>query len=332
MCTPLPWHRGRVSRRTWMRSCSCCAHLNIRSGSSRHVREPGFHAYFPCFDRVFTAHAEWRGGSLAHVLKWLLPLQECLQQASNPSKFDGPLNLPRAENNRRGTSDPLRTKAITDAILDSVTWAYGRALEHLQKALARFLGWCEGCPCHCQCTWGRADEMPRQRMQRRRRAFWRFLGQDRDHVLWGTCPVMGKRAPELACGVTQEALGRLFLQGEAYAIFSSSPASSEDRAASLRDWHAGAAHVMAGLALKLACWSTLPWKLAGLAHHDLVNARAAAKTCLDLYSRAPRAAMHHLMSVGFLDADSPFRPSVESMVVGRPGLRPHWTFICGCST
>ena len=196
------------------------------------------------------------GGSLAHVLKWLLPLQECLQQASNPSKFDGPLNLPRAENNRRGTSDPLRTKAITDAILDSVTWAYGRALEHLQKALARFLGWCEGCPCHCQCTWGRADEMPRQSMQRRRGAFLRFLGQDRDHVLWDTCPVMGKRAPELACGVAEEALGHLCLQGEAYVIVSSSPASSEDRAAILRYWHAGAAHVMAGLALKLACWST----------------------------------------------------------------------------
>eukprot|EP00969_Alexandrium_andersonii_P242637 10717427-Alexandrium_andersonii.AAC.1 len=49
----------------------------------------------------------------------------------------------------------------------------------------------------------------------------------------------------------------------------------------LADWRNGVEFVMAELAQKVQCWSTLPWKLCGLAHPSPESAQACAAQCLE---------------------------------------------------
>ena len=167
----------------------------------------------------------------------------------------------------------------------------------------------EGCPCHR--TEAIEAETQQQRMRRLRRVFAQAAGGSR-RSLWDTCPLSGKRAPEMATGDGLIAVRSYYRQAEARVIMacSSGGISPEDRMAVLADWHVGVSNALPALTMKLACWRTVPWMLAGLGHHSPAKAQTVAQACLAAYDRSPSASGHHRVSNEFLGPDGDFRGCV----------------------
>ena len=51
------------------------------------------------------------------------------------------------------------------------------------------------------------------------------------------------------------------------------------------DWHRAEAYVQSTLRIKMQFWDILPWKLAGLGHHDHAKALRCARDCRDMYDQ-----------------------------------------------
>ena len=138
-------------------------------------------------------------------------------------------------------------------------------------------------------------------------------------VPWKSCPVSGKRAPEMACGDLRPRVEEWAREAELGVVVAcASVAEQADRDAILADFANGVSFVAASLDLKLAIWRVLPWRLAGLAHHEPVAAAACARDCLAQYDANPDAGAHHRLSVRLLAPFSEHRPAVEALAAGRP--------------
>eukprot|EP00959_Pyramimonas_sp_CCMP1952_P037777 790851-Pyramimonas_sp.AAC.1 len=83
--------------------------------------------------------------------------------------------------------------------------------------------------------------------------------------------------------------------------------SDEHRNAIVSDWGAATGYIEMGLRMKLACWSQLPWKLAGICHHDPTVRRDIAQDVLRQYDSSVEAGFdddtHHQLSVKYLSPD-----------------------------
>ena len=53
----------------------------------------------------------------------------------------------------------------------------------------------------------------------------------------------------------------------------------------LADWQRGQAYIQSTLRIKLQFWDLLPWKLAGVGHHDHAKALRCARECRDMYDQ-----------------------------------------------
>ena len=107
----------------------------------------------------------------------------CVGQAKDAS--DGP---------RRVTAQYIRT--VDAAISSRRFWAYAQMLSVLSGFLADLTGWCEGCWCHQQ-----EHSLGSYHMRRRAICF--------DRQSPSTCPMKGRRAPELAAGVLPQMIDDL---------------------------------------------------------------------------------------------------------------------------
>jgi hypothetical protein len=94
----------------------------------------------------------------------------------------------------------------------------------------------------------------------------------------------------------------------------------------LQDWLNARARIHSDLVLKLAHWSQLPWKLAGLAHQDPWKVQATAKIVLMLWDHGDVRGKDHVLSKRLLDptwsglncssSDPPLRGYVEQLAKG----------------
>ena len=80
-----------------------------------------------------------------------------------------------------------------------------------------------------------------------------------------------------------------------------------------------------GLTVKLTFWNSLPWHLAGIAHHNVELAREIGRQCLFLFdglSSAARLQQHHLTrrfcdpEFAGMDDGPALRPELEQFVHG----------------
>ena len=101
----------------------------------------------------------------------------------------------------------------------------------------------------------------------------------------GTCILAGVRAPELATGMLQKHLefAKKTRKDLIHSFAQSTDASVETWTEVLQEYDVYCDFLLAGLEMKLAFWTKLPYSLAGLAHCHGNVAREYARRCIHMY-------------------------------------------------
>ena len=195
-------------------------------------------ALLPILPLVAACWSEDRFGPPSHNVKQPVELDE--QPAASRS---GPRNFDRK----------LCTATLRSPLFHTYAWMLA-TLDGIPEA---FVSWASGCRCHDGWCTGRHREQ--------RTAIYRA------HYGHGatTCPMAGRRAPELASGSVSQLL-------RALASSSILPASHEkayfltpeENAILHKDLSAGLDHICWALESKLRFWRQCPWMLCSLGHHD----------------------------------------------------------------
>ena len=262
---------------------------------------------------------EKRWSAVLMFLQRALPLLRLLRGCWDEQRYKADIS-----NSGQEAGIVFDIKSFSMTLSNPQFFAFAEMVLHLHKVLEDIASFAEGCSCHEALLWGRSQH---QRAK--------ALSQDFPNKTHPICPMSGMRAPELAAGELQVRLlkakdERLQLLRKSFVDASLPPA---EWSKILADFDAGIAFVKSGLELKLAFWNTLPYKVAGLAHHHESVARRVAQECQEAYrsstATVPFAFQHPLSKAVFGDHAS----EVERFVAGtrRADLRPKFVqLIASC--
>ena len=139
-----------------------------------------------------------------------------------------------------------------------------------------------------------------------------------ERTLFTTCPLKGKRAPEAACGSILAKLREAYQVADVEVAAFCCHLDRGHHDEIMNDWNAGRRFVESLLTTKVAYWSSLPWHLCGIGHHDLAEARLCAKRCLVAYTARPNTEEHHRFTNQLLGVASPLRSDLEKFANGSP--------------
>jgi hypothetical protein len=152
---------------------------------------------------------------------------------------------------------------VDDAIKSSKFWGSLRVLDSFAELLLKAFSWAEGCSCRSHVD---SQAVPRELAER-----------------WASCPMRGRRAPDLANGSFFIFFNNLS-QMSAADLLAQLPhdLKMEDRAFLLQEFERGRAHLVFAFTLRLAHWRSPPWCVCGCGHGDPVVARRFIRRCLAL--------------------------------------------------
>ena len=199
--------------------------------------------------------------------------------------------------------------AVTEAMSCSLFRQYIYMVYSVHKLLTNFESWLESCPCH--------EHLRHAEPSRKRKS----AAQGRMPHEFSACPMRAKRSSELAAGAVDNLLSSLDRLSFQDLGADEVHLSEDDRSTLLQDFHYAKVFLRFGLSTKLQFWGRIPWKLCGLGHHFVSEARAAARDCLCQYDQAMQNELvsdghHHALTVKFLGRQGPLRPAVEAFVAG----------------
>ena len=159
-------------------------------------------------------------------------------------------------------------------------WSYRGMWPILVSVIVHGMHWCESCPCH-------HTQIKAETFFLRRQAKVLDLGSEQ-------CPLMGCRAPEIACGEVLQFCEMLFADGATEVLLKlCPPLSEEEKQLLVSEYEAGRRHLMFYVTVKLGPWQQLPLKLLGVGHHDERKAREAVAEAFQLFEHYGDAYNHH---------------------------------------
>ena len=261
------------------------------------------------FNKSFPAAVSWRWGTLIAQLDWVLDIEAKVKLAWNPARY-GPA---AAKKRRLNEESDFTRESVTSVLRDSRFWAWLHMCRKLQQGIERIVWWAESCPCH-PCAFH--DDGTRIARHHTEKSMWRKLVGER--TLFTTCPLKGKRAPEAACGSILAKLREAYQVADVEVAAFCCHLDRGHHDEIMNDWNAGRRFVESLLTTKVAYWSSLPWHLCGIGHHDLAEARLCAKRCLVAYTARPNTEEHHRFTNQLLGVASPLRSDLEKFANGSP--------------
>ena len=124
-------------------------------------------------------------------------------------------------------------------------------IDLVAEVLSEIAGWSEGCPCHADVPElaGATRHFRTKRMQFR--------------LQHGSCPLRGRRSPELAARQVEVWVGKLLgaASARAAAVFRVAGLPQEQQGIILKDLAQARAHLVFTFQVKLAHWGRLPYLL-----------------------------------------------------------------------
>ena len=213
------------------------------------------------YARLFDSHkpgslAMWRWGSLVEVCQAFHSLEGALRKHWNLQRF---LNVRGKDSENIQPSD---TFAQCDrAIRSNFFWSYLKFVLLIHGVINDLSSWTEGCACH-------GHSLP-------------------------SCPLKGRRSPELASGLFDSFLADTFSTASSLftAIASGVGEGSREWEILCSDWNIACDVAVAELHIKTSFWKQLPWALCGMGMPDQEAGRAAARKAVALYSAKTEDAM-----------------------------------------
>ena len=178
------------------------------------VHAQGYPGLASQFQRSFHRPIEWRWHTLADVLLWLLPLSDLFRKLWDGDRF-------ASRRGRESQDIPL----VSLAVQDHFFWSYLNMLALFHKVSAgRAQKWCESCPCHSRPLL-LEDVGHGARSGESESDFHDLIANiDSNKArLWSTCPMTGKRGPEIATGGLAAFCEDCFLVAAGKNLYPSSP-------------------------------------------------------------------------------------------------------------
>ena len=175
-----------------------------------------------------------------------------------------------------GEAREMQVPLMTEAVRDASFWEYLGMLLRVARVIDRLEHWMEACPCH-------------------------FKAPDNSDPLYGnkafrtrySCPMAGRRAPELAAGCLDELVKNTFRQQRTELLTACSALTHEQRNKILRDFASGQARLEQFFVLKFAFWKSLPHKICVLGHFSEDVARAGLQEAADMFREHADSDQHH---------------------------------------
>ena len=201
-------------------------------------------------------------------------------------------------------------------------WAYAHAVLYATHGvLFELQNWGESCPCH-SVDFRTKDGYSAGRPYFRRRHEW--IGET--SVSNSSCPMRGRRAPELAAGRYKAHLEALVHQCAGLLLTRCQNIPNRDFI--IRDWEGARTALAEVIEMKFAHWNFLPYRFCALGCIDKAGAaddtaRAALKACLEEYAAMGAEQRSNLwpLAAQVLDAASPLRAEVLAFTEGGSSLK-----------
>lgn len=198
-------------------------------------------------------------------------------------------------------------KDLTALLVDPVFFKYldmCLLLDGIPEDIAR---WSGGCSCHEALTAELSPHLVAKVMTL--------------HYGVPSCPLAGKRAPELAASRVTDVVDELVRAREAdlllLRVTPGAPAPTPaDWSIVISDFARGRAYLSTVLQMKLQFWTSLPWLLCGLAHTDESAARRCACSALEAFQQDPRKEAHHRITWQWLQPGSMLSAALRKFANG----------------
>ncbi|CAE7233185.1 unnamed protein product [Symbiodinium sp. KB8] len=256
------------------------------------IRCSPLHHMEEAFSRFSQSLYEPRWHEVASFIAKLGPLLGPLRSVWDPQRFEqggvdvdgGPLSSAPAG---AAAFDP---HALTRCLQSAKFAAYVVLVARLDQCPEELVSWAEACYCHECILQGLKQHQKHQ-----------VLKEHFAAVGGCSCPMAGKRAPELAAGhletvfneMCQQALAGIFLDMPL-------PLSAADQTHIISELQRAQNHVKLALFAKLQHWQRMPWLACGLAHHEESVARRVACDILASFDQCSEPELHHRLTQQFL--------------------------------
>ena len=232
-------------RRKWF-VASCCV------GQFR-----GWSMFFESASPKLEGGRAW--GVVSSGISWVLERKVILQRSW---RADALLAGAPDEPDEGGQEGAKLLQRVDDAVQSSLFWAFVDMCSTITSMLDDITSWTQGCACH-----------------------GRQLMAQLKPLLHGhgplSCPMRGRRAPEVAEGALSRFIDNLFLFNDSQlALVHTAGLEEEERSRLMLDWSAMKVHMRMQFELKLSPWQRLPLSTLGLGHWDLSAARRMVWNCL----------------------------------------------------
>eukprot|EP00959_Pyramimonas_sp_CCMP1952_P176215 3682060-Pyramimonas_sp.AAC.1 len=207
------------------------------------------------------------------------------------------------------------------AVNDPAFWCYGHAVLYaVHGCLYELQNWAESCPCHSQPFQEKDGFSPGRPYFARRNEYIGETG-----VAVSSCPLRGRRAPELASGRHNSHLADLAHQCLGMLLQRTQRLEREQRDFIIRDFELARTALTEVISIKFAHWEYLPHKtcILGYTGDDGATARHGLRDCIRQYSGMTQTERDSLwpLAKSILDPASPLHEELVRFTVGEEPLR-----------
>ena len=187
---------------------------------------------------------------------------------------------------------------VDEAIYSDLFWAYSKAVVEYCALPAQISAFVSGCRCHPQFEHAGCSDR-----------IWHVELEGKP------CPMVGRILPYLAAGDLSQMIDRFAEDFAAKVMLIGCEVAEQDQVRVVSDFNRAAAASVEYISIKTAYTRSLPYLLAGLVHHDASVVKQIAMQALAQFQQvAPEH--HHRLTLKFLEASSPLRPSLLAVADG----------------
>ena len=206
-----------------------------------------------------------------------------------------------------------------EAVNDPAFWCYGHAVLYaVHGCLYEFQNWAESCPCHSRPFTVKDGFSPGRPYFARRSEYVGETG-----VPDSSCPMRGRRAPELAAGRHRSHLTDL--ANQCLGMLLARTRQLENRDFIIRDFELARTALTEVVSMKFAYWEYIPHKVCilGYTGDDGTIAREGLRDCIRQYTAMSEAQRQSLwpLALHVLDPASPLHAEVVRFTDGGEPLR-----------
>ena len=297
------------------------------------IENTAYSLFKQMFETALPSTAKWRWGRICKTLPRLLQLYRPLRIIWSPGKFQGsdpevPVNADGDGNAEAhgdhvgattgGDSETLRIGDITKALQSPFWHVYAHMILAVHDVGNRISAWGSGCACH---EWLQPKANAGPGIENSWDIYLAALHREHNlpYDVEGaslSCPLAGKRAPELASGKLKTILQECIASRRPQVLMKAADLTQELQDTIMRDFQTAVGFIMLCVDVKLGFWQDFPWNLCSLVEPGLDDSQRQVKA--ESRSKDPSeppqdSRAHHRMTSHFIKVGSPLRADLDKL-------------------